>query len=76
MPAPTLREQAEVGALRVLDEYQRTGALPRAVLARIQAHAWSNGRAVTADQVERQAREWFERVLATVDAGGDPEEVD
>ena len=72
---PTLREQAELGALRVLDQYQRTGTLPDAVLRRMQEHAWSNGRALTAEQVESAARAWFERVLAAVDAGGDAEEV-
>ena len=76
MPPPTLREQAELGALRVLDEYQRTGVLPRPVLRRMQAHAWANGRALTAEQVEREARDWFERVLAVDDAGGDVDEVE
>ena len=72
---PTLREQAELGALRVLDEFQRTGTLPRAVLDRMQSHAWGQGRALTAEQVEREARQWMERLLAGVDAGADPEEV-
>ena len=72
---PTLREQAEVGALRVRDEYARTGTLPAGLIRQMQAHAVRHGRVLTYDQVEREAREWFERVLAAVDAGADPEEV-
>lgn len=74
--APTQREQAELTALRVLDEYQRTGALPGPLIRHMQASAWRNGRVLTEEQVARSAREWADRMLAAVDAGAHPESVE
>lgn len=76
----TLREQAELTAVRVLDEYARTQAVPGPVLRSIQAAAWRNGRALTREQIEKQlpdvVRKWADRLLAADDKGLDPEGVE
>lgn len=65
----TLREQVELTARRVLDEYRRSGALPGPFRARLHDKygawpAWS--------QIKAEAPEWAADFLSEIDAGQKP----
>ena len=71
---PSLREQAELTALRVCAGYRQTRSLPSPFSRWLRVERGVCVDRVTPELVERFAREWSERMLAVVDAGGDPEE--
>lgn len=67
-------EQAERTTRRVLEEFQRSGALPGPLLRSIQAqYVRRTGFIPTVAEVERQARLWVDRWLEQIDKGADPE---
>lgn len=69
----TLREQAERTTKAILDEYQKSGALPGPLVRSIQAqHVRRTGEIPKYAEVEREARAWVDRWLAEIDAGAKP----
>lgn len=47
---PTLREQTQLTAARVRDEYLRSGAVPGELIRHVQAEVAQRGRIISADQ--------------------------
>lgn len=66
---PTLREQADLTARRVLDEYMRSGALPGPLRARLHEKygAWPSWH-----QIKAEAFPWAQDFCAEGDKGQKP----
>lgn len=69
------REQAERTVGRVLDGFNKSGALPGPLVRAIQAkHTSRTGHIPSYEEVEAEVREWTARWLSEMDRGASPEE--
>lgn len=63
------RERAAFVAQLIVDEFRRSGFVPAELVRDIQAnHVRRTGDILPAEQVEREARAWAERICAEADA--------